>query len=166
MQHPDLSPSDVIRTVARALVVTTEDILGRSRKQRIVLARHVAMNYVREEMGYTYQQIADAFGGRDHTSVLHACQKVSRSTKRDVVRARELVYSILPRHEPCPYCRGTGIADAHVVEFVERGLRIAADFVGISSRINADIERGLPLEEFTEYGNPHVIHDVHNLGPR
>lgn len=61
-----------------------EDLLrGRSRKQEIVIARQVAMYLAKELTQSTYQSIGLNFGGRDHTTVIHAYQTIDELIKED-----------------------------------------------------------------------------------
>jgi Bacterial dnaA protein helix-turn-helix len=55
---------------------SVDELRGPRRDRAVVLARHVAMFLIREQTGSSLPAIARAFGGRDHTTVLHACQRV------------------------------------------------------------------------------------------
>lgn len=57
--------------------VPREDVMGTCRRARTAMARHTAMYLVRELLCWTWAQIGQAFGGRDHTSVMHAHRKVA-----------------------------------------------------------------------------------------
>lgn len=69
--------SEIISSVADGECVSRDEILGRSRHKYVVNARHLAMYTIRCELGVSYKQIARAFGRADHTSVIHACRRVS-----------------------------------------------------------------------------------------
>ncbi len=58
--------------VAEAFNVSLSDILGKRRTQNVALARQVAMLLVRRLTGYSYPEIGAFFGGRDHSTVIHA----------------------------------------------------------------------------------------------
>jgi chromosomal replication initiator protein len=94
----DVQPSDVINKVADAFGTTVDRILGRERTQEIALPRQVAMYLLREEANISLPQIGDALGGRDHTTVMYACQKVADMLERDdhlrrqVIDIREQIY--------------------------------------------------------------------------
>jgi chromosomal replication initiator protein len=64
-----------------------EDIVGQSRRRPFVLARQVAMYICRELTDLSYPVIAEAFGGRDHTTVIHAVRKIA-----DQMKERHQVY--------------------------------------------------------------------------
>ena len=55
---------------------TVEELQGRSRRRPLVTARQVAMYVVRELTDLSYPAIAREFGGRDHTTVIHAVEKI------------------------------------------------------------------------------------------
>lgn len=71
----------VIREIAEQVAthygLTIDDLFGPSRRSNIVAARHKAMQLAREHTRHSSTVIGQVFGGRDHTTVLHACQKVA-----------------------------------------------------------------------------------------
>ena len=68
---------EVVEAVAEQFAVPPEDILGAGRNKEIALARHVAFYLARELMPeMNLAHIGAAFGGRDHATVVYACQKV------------------------------------------------------------------------------------------
>lgn len=66
--------------------VTVDDLRSQNRSRPIVQARQMAMYLVRDFTDLSLPKVGEVFGGRDHTTVLHACQKVVRqlSEKRQV----------------------------------------------------------------------------------
>jgi len=94
----EVESDDVVRTVADVFGVTMDRILGRDRTQEVVLPRQVAMYLLREEANYSLPQIGEAIGGRDHTTVMYACEKVADLLERDdrlrrqVIKVREQIY--------------------------------------------------------------------------
>jgi chromosomal replication initiator protein len=85
-----LQPEDVKRLVARAFGVSVEDINGTSRSKGIVLARQVAMHLIRELTGASLPEIGRQFGGKDHTTVVHACRKIKALLEADLQVARQV----------------------------------------------------------------------------
>ena len=83
----DVSPkTDVLRIVSRVaevLNVKTKEILGTSRERSVTMARQTAMYLAREVDELSFGQIGAAFGGRDHTTVLHACRKIASEMKEN-----------------------------------------------------------------------------------
>jgi chromosomal replication initiator protein len=94
----EIQPGDVITSVAETFGVTADRIVGRGRTQDVALPRQVAMYLLREEANYSLPQIGNALGGRDHTTVMYACDKVADLLERDdrlrrqVIKIREQVF--------------------------------------------------------------------------
>jgi len=71
---------------------------GRSRNAEVALPRQIAMFLLREEIGISLPQIGELLGGRDHTTVLHGCEKISdlierdNNVRRDVMAIRTRLY--------------------------------------------------------------------------
>ena len=66
----------LLREVARICGVRSEQLLGRSKTRHVVHARHVAMYVLREARQLSYPAIGEAVGGRDHTTAMHAVERV------------------------------------------------------------------------------------------
>ena len=82
---PDASVDvdSVIEEVVRQFEISRSDILGSSRLKRVSTPRHLAQYLARKLTGLSYPEIGHRFGGRDHTSILHACRKVERDLAVD-----------------------------------------------------------------------------------
>jgi len=97
-QRSELDPKQIVQAVARAYGVQIEQLLGRDRTREIALPRQVAMYLLREEANVSLPQIGEALGGRDHTTVMYACEKVADLIERDdrlrrqVIQIRENLY--------------------------------------------------------------------------
>ncbi len=78
-----VSPDDVIKTVANHFRVKQIAIKGKRRTKDLVTARHVAMYFLREELKMPLEEIGRWFSNRDHTSVIHAIQKIEVLTMDD-----------------------------------------------------------------------------------
>jgi len=78
-----VQPGQVVDAVASAFGITRERILGRDRSQEVALPRQVAMYLLREEANVSLPQIGEVLGGRDHTTVMYACDKVRDLIERD-----------------------------------------------------------------------------------
>jgi len=82
--------------------VTTEQLTGRGRSRDVALPRQVAMYLLREEANVSLPQIGEALGGRDHTTVMYACEKVADliesddRLRRQVLKLREQVFGRSP----------------------------------------------------------------------
>ncbi len=71
-----LEISDIQRIVAEFYGIDVRQLLGSSRKREIVSARHVAMYFCKQNTQSTLKTIGGSFGGRDHSTVIHACTAV------------------------------------------------------------------------------------------
>mgnify|MGYP000687020199 CR=1 FL=1 len=78
-----INVSSIIRTVADFYKLSTSDLKGKKRSKNIALARQVAMYIIRETTDYSTTEIGSEFNGRDHTTVMHSCQKIEDLIKFD-----------------------------------------------------------------------------------
>jgi chromosomal replication initiator protein len=76
LQERLLTIDHIQKTVAEYYKVRVSDIISAKRDKKITLPRHVAMALSKELTSHSLPSIGDAFGGRDHTTVLHACKKI------------------------------------------------------------------------------------------
>ena len=79
----DLSIEDIIRRVSETTHIKEKEIVGASRKMEIAEARQISIYLCREILGTPLVSIGMHFGGRDHSTVLHACRVVENKTKKD-----------------------------------------------------------------------------------
>jgi chromosomal replication initiator protein len=79
----DLSTDQVAKVISRRYKVKLADLKSGTRRQEIVRARSLAMYLTRQLTGSSYHQIGKYFGGRDHTTVLHACRKTEAMMSYD-----------------------------------------------------------------------------------
>jgi len=79
--------------------VGMEQLRGQKRDRAIVTPRQIAMFLMREETDVSLLRIGAELGGRDHSTVLHACAKINREAsvndelRRDIAAVRELIYA-------------------------------------------------------------------------
>ncbi len=71
------------RKVAEYFEIRPSDMTAKRRSRNVVYPRHVAMFLSREMTGLSFPEIGEQFGGRDHTTVLHAYEKIKRDLKKD-----------------------------------------------------------------------------------
>ncbi len=89
---------NLIKIVAEFYNISEKDIFERTRKKQIVAPRQIAMYLLREDFNASYPYIGEKFGGKDHTTVIHAYEKISNDikihekTKEDIRQIRELLY--------------------------------------------------------------------------
>jgi len=82
-RQSNLSMEIIQRVIAEEFHLSPNDLKGKKRTQSIVYPRQLAMYITREITEYTTTEIGQAFGGRDHTTVMHACQKIEDRTHSD-----------------------------------------------------------------------------------
>ncbi len=82
--------NEIGKLVAKELNVTLESLKGPTRKSSVVRARGLAMYLMRKLTDTSFQSIGKFFGGRDHTTVMHACKK----TEDDLAQDHELTRSV------------------------------------------------------------------------
>lgn len=75
--------NQILDAVGRYYKIPVDDIKGTSRKSPIANARHIAVYITREITGDSWKHIGSLFGDRDHTSMMHAYQKISEMMSRD-----------------------------------------------------------------------------------
>jgi len=101
-QGVDLQPDDVMEAVSRAFGVSNERLIGRERTREVALPRQIVMYLLREEGGISLPQIGEMIGGRDHTTVIYACDKINDlmetddRLRRQVLKIREQLYGRVP----------------------------------------------------------------------
>ncbi|MBA2327838.1 MAG: chromosomal replication initiator protein DnaA [Actinobacteria bacterium] len=73
-----ITPELILDETARMFGWTIEDLCGKSRRRPLVTARQIGMYVFRELTDYSYPRIAEQFGGRDHTTVMYAVDKIKK----------------------------------------------------------------------------------------
>ena len=86
LQDKQVSVENIQRTVAEYYKIKMADLLSKRRTRSIARPRQVAMALSKELTNHSLPEIGDVFGGRDHTTVLHACRKIKelQETNADV----------------------------------------------------------------------------------
>ena len=85
--HRALTPRQMLEIIADFFGFTVDALCGKSRQRPLVLARQIGMFVFRDLTELSYPAIAREFGGRDHTTVIHAVEKVSK-----LMKERQQVY--------------------------------------------------------------------------
>ncbi|PWI56839.1 chromosomal replication initiator protein DnaA [Sulfoacidibacillus thermotolerans] len=78
-----LTVADIQRVVCSHFQIQLEDMVSRGRQKEIAYPRQLAMYLTRTLTDLSLPKIGREFGGRDHTTVLHACEKISEDLKND-----------------------------------------------------------------------------------
>ncbi len=83
LQDKQVSIDNIQRTVAEYYKIKISDILSKRRSRSVARPRQIAMALSKELTSHSLPEIGDAYGGRDHTTVLHACRKVKELVGED-----------------------------------------------------------------------------------
>ena len=94
VQDKQVGIDNIQRTVAEYYSIKVPDLLSKRRSRSVARPRQVAMALAKELTNHSYPEIGDAFGGRDHTTVLHACRKV-KELQEENAEIREDYKSLL-----------------------------------------------------------------------
>lgn len=89
--HRSISADRILDQVANQFRVRQEDLVGQSRKKDIVRARHVAMYLLHMEMGMKDTDIGRLLGGRAHSTVIHAIERMNRNIDVDTYLNRDVL---------------------------------------------------------------------------
>ncbi len=76
--------NNIQKTVAEYFKIRVSDLHAKSRSRQVARPRQVAMALAKELTDHSLPEIGDAFGGRDHTTVLHACRKIAELKAKDL----------------------------------------------------------------------------------
>jgi chromosomal replication initiator protein len=94
-----ITPQRIVRAVADYYGVNLDQLRSSKRDRAIVVPRQIAMFLIREETDISLLRIGAELGGRDHSTVLHACGKIARELsendemRREISAVREMIYS-------------------------------------------------------------------------
>ncbi|OGL72881.1 hypothetical protein A3F28_03790 [Candidatus Uhrbacteria bacterium RIFCSPHIGHO2_12_FULL_57_11] len=95
-----VTAKQLLQTVSLYFDIRIEDLLGKSREKQMVVPRQIAAFLMRRELSHSFPAIGNALGGRDHTTAMHACDKISREVetnqklKQDIELLRERIYAV------------------------------------------------------------------------
>ena len=84
-----IEPSTIVNAVSQYYGVSVEDIVGERRSKEIALARQMTMYLLRTELSLSLPQIGVVIGGRDHTTAMHAVDKIKNLIEEDPDRRKE-----------------------------------------------------------------------------
>ncbi|MEK7278145.1 MAG: chromosomal replication initiator protein DnaA [Chloroflexota bacterium] len=94
-----LGSEHILNIVANYFTVSVEELLGRDRSREVTFPRQIAMHLLREETDASLPEIGQVLGGRDHTTIMHGCEKITNlietdeGTRRQYMALRERLYS-------------------------------------------------------------------------
>lgn len=85
-----VSVQEVVKTIAHFYGVEEGTIYEKTRRKEVVRPRQVIMFLLREDFRISFPTIGEKLGGRDHTTVIHSCEKIKNDLRQDSVLSNEL----------------------------------------------------------------------------
>ena len=76
-----LTAKKILKAISEFYDISEKELTAHSRKKDVVKPRQIAMYLMREELKFSYPSIGDRFGGRDHTTAIHSCEKIANNLK-------------------------------------------------------------------------------------
>ncbi|MCX6716349.1 MAG: chromosomal replication initiator protein DnaA [Candidatus Taylorbacteria bacterium] len=86
----NVSVKEVVKVVAQFYNIEEDNIYDKTRKKEVVKPRQLTMYLLREDFCLSYPSIGEKLGGRDHTTVIHSCEKIKGDLKTDPSLTQEL----------------------------------------------------------------------------
>ena len=83
LQNRMITIENIQKTVAQFFKIKIDDLISSGRSRSIARPRQIAMSLAKELTNHSLPEIGKAFGGRDHTTVLHACRKIAELREED-----------------------------------------------------------------------------------
>ncbi len=90
-REPTLNSQQIAQTVAEYYHISLEAMCSKQRDKYIVMPRQIARYLIRQETQASLLEIGQLFGGRDHSTVLHACEKIDRAININQTLRREII---------------------------------------------------------------------------
>lgn len=81
IEKTHLHPDEIVEKICKYYNIKTTQIKGPKRDAYIVKARHIAMLFLKKELGMTFVEIGNILGGRDHTTIMHGIEKLEKITE-------------------------------------------------------------------------------------
>jgi chromosomal replication initiator protein len=85
-----LSYKEVVKIISDFYKIEEGSIYEKTRKKEIIKPRQIIMYILREDFNISYPSIGEKLGGRDHTTVIHSCEKIKTEMKMDPILLKEL----------------------------------------------------------------------------
>ena len=89
-QKKSISIKDVVKIVADFYEIDEQIIYEKTRRKEVVKPRQIIMYILRKDFGISYPSIGQKLGGRDHTTVIHSCEKIENDLKKDNLLNQEI----------------------------------------------------------------------------
>ena len=81
---------DIVKIVSDFYSIEEESIYEKTRRKEVIKPRQVIMYILREDFNISYPSIGQKLGGRDHTTVIHSCEKIKVDIKEDALLSQEI----------------------------------------------------------------------------
>lgn len=85
-----VSVKDVVKTISDFYNIPEESIYEKTRRKEIIKPRQIIMYILREDFNISFPSIGQKMGGRDHTTVIHSCEKIKNDLKKDPALGQEI----------------------------------------------------------------------------
>ena len=85
-----VSSKTIFNAVTKYFEITATDLKDKSRKREVVVPRQIAMYLMRSLTDVPLVQIGELLGGRDHTTVIHSCEKIKNDLKNDQLLGQQI----------------------------------------------------------------------------
>ena len=85
-----MSPKEIIKIVTDFYRIEENAVYEKTRKKEVIKPRQIIMYLLREDLQISYPSIGEKLGGRDHTTVMHSCEKVKDDIQSDTTLAQEI----------------------------------------------------------------------------
>ncbi len=95
-----VDPKELLKRVANYYDITLEQLLGTKRNKELVHPRQISAYLLREELSFSFPKIGKELGGKDHTTIMHACKKINKELqdndiiKHEINNIKEKLYTI------------------------------------------------------------------------
>jgi len=90
--HRSVTPQQVVDAISQFYAISTQDIMGQSREKKFSMPRQIIMHLLRKELNMSYPAIGNELGGRDHTTAMHADNKITNEIEKDMKLRQEIEF--------------------------------------------------------------------------
>ncbi len=85
-----LSYKEVVKIISDFYKIEEESVYEKTRRKEIIKPRQIIMYILREDFSISYPSIGEKLGGRDHTTVIHSCEKIKKEIKENSLLSKEI----------------------------------------------------------------------------
>jgi chromosomal replication initiator protein len=86
----NVSVKDIVKIVSDFYSIEETSIYEKTRRKEVIRPRQIIMYLLREDFNISYPSIGQKLGGRDHTTVIHSCEKMKNDLKEDLSLSQEI----------------------------------------------------------------------------